>query len=224
MSVVEGSGPNRIDEIKEEDYPFYREVQMWLHQRRGSGAIAIATIHPAFHWGHSGLEAVLLRTPKSCGDPRFHWENSGRHEFKFRMKLGESIDPTGWAFDMGQQTLCPSISHVLSNPVKEQKNGTLPLSDTFIKLNDNNLILSSVYPDDAGIIIRFFETEGKSIITHLNVLGMKNLDIIHPDGKLIESVTEDENGWPIYVKPYEIITMRCHFNYVQQMKPLNPRF
>ena len=89
--VVPGARPRRPDEILPEDYERYREVQGWLHLRARRGGLTICTSHPGFFFDGT-LEAVLLRTPPSCGDGRLFWENAGEQVFRFSLFPAEA----GW--------------------------------------------------------------------------------------------------------------------------------
>jgi alpha-mannosidase len=85
--VPEGVRPLSRDEISADDLASYREVQHWVHVSASDGAagLAILTQHPAFHHDGNNLEAVLLRTAPSCGDPRMAWTNPGRTTWAFRL-------------------------------------------------------------------------------------------------------------------------------------------
>jgi|GEM_PF-1431904 len=203
LHVVEGSQPKGHDELLPEDYPNYREIQMWIHQKKGSSGLAIATDHPGFHWGGHGLEAVLMRTAPSCGDRRFYWENAGKVDYRFRLSFGDARQ-CGWSARLGQQWLCPIETHI---PSGSRGAPSCP-SETFIRLKEPNLLLSSVQPDQEGIVIRFFEIEGKSVQATLKVAGVKKLRRISLDGEPAEIVQPASDGeWTLRVKPYEIVTL-----------------
>ena len=73
------------DEISQENIDSYREIQHWAHLRSANAesGLAIITTHPAFRHDGESLEAVLLRTAPSCGDPRMAWTNPGRTVWSF---------------------------------------------------------------------------------------------------------------------------------------------
>lgn len=85
--IPEGVHPLSRDEISADDLASYREVQHWVHVGASDGAagLAIVTQHPAFHHDGNNLEAVLLRTAPSCGDPRMAWTNPGRTTWTFSL-------------------------------------------------------------------------------------------------------------------------------------------
>lgn len=76
------------DEITAEDLAAYREVQHWVHVGAPSDepGLAVLTTHPAFRHDGQTLEAVLLRTAPSCGDPRMAWTNPGRTSWNFTLR------------------------------------------------------------------------------------------------------------------------------------------
>lgn len=81
------------DEISMDDLRSYREVQHWVHVAGRNAGLAVLTSHPAFRHAGDELEAVLLRTAPSCGDPRMMWENAGRTTWSFRLEPTEAEDP-----------------------------------------------------------------------------------------------------------------------------------
>jgi len=204
VNVVPDSGPNANDEMTPEDYPFYREAQMWLHQCKGESAMALATHHPTFHWGRSGLEALLLRTPKSCGDARLYWENSGRQEFSFRLKLGAAAEHNGWAYRLGQQALCPVLAAAAPGG-----GGPLPSAESFLQIDADHLVVSSVYPEADGILVRLVETRGIPTEARLKIRGIHRYEKVTLDAEGLGVLPADERGCPLQVKPYEIVTIRC---------------
>lgn len=88
--VPDGMRTGAPDEIAPTDVARYREVQHWLHVSDGAAGLVVVTDQPAFHHDvEAGLEAVLLRTAPSCGDPRMIWENSGGHVWRFELHLAD---------------------------------------------------------------------------------------------------------------------------------------
>lgn len=81
------------DEISMDDLRSYREVQHWVHVAGEDAGLAVLTSHPAFRHAGDDLEAVLLRTAPSCGDPRMMWENAGRTTWSFRLEPTAAEDP-----------------------------------------------------------------------------------------------------------------------------------
>ncbi|MFI7066703.1 hypothetical protein ACIBL3_37290 [Kribbella sp. NPDC050124] len=78
------------DEISIEDMRAYREVQQWVHQRRGDSGLMLATSHPAFRHDGQELSAVLLRTAPSCGDSRMLWTNPGLNTWSFAFDVADA--------------------------------------------------------------------------------------------------------------------------------------
>lgn len=83
------AGPRNRDEIDPADFRRYREIQHWLRVDDSSGAVTITTQHPGLRLADEGsLDAVLLRTPASCGDPRMFWTNAGLLTWRFGLHFG----------------------------------------------------------------------------------------------------------------------------------------
>ncbi|WP_223692079.1 glycoside hydrolase family 38 N-terminal domain-containing protein [Leifsonia poae] len=87
LEVPAEQHPLMPDEISADDLAAYREVQHWVHVGwpQAEPGLAVLTTHPAFRHDGGTLEAVLLRTAPSCGDPRMAWTNPGRTSWAFTL-------------------------------------------------------------------------------------------------------------------------------------------
>lgn len=156
--TIPGAGPYNSDEITLEDQLSYREIHNWLHLRGRNGGLAIVTHHPAFHHGPQGLEAVLLRTPPSCGDGRLFFENSGEQVFQFSLLPCQE--------DWRAANLPQMADHLLRPPIMQKMHagggGSLPDSFSLFEVIGNWAALSSLYPGQAPgeVVARLWDTTG----------------------------------------------------------------
>ena len=155
--VVPSAGPRIRDEILPEDYAHYREVQGWLHLRGALGGLTLCTSHPAFHHDAGTLEAVLLRTSPSCGDARLFWENAGERVYDIAFLPGELNWRTAGAPLLGDEGLKPPVARL-----EHAGGGTLPPSDSLLRIEGRSVILSSLYPVDTpgATIARIYDAAG----------------------------------------------------------------
>lgn len=207
-NVVPGSGPRNPDEMAcLEHWHDYRELQLWIHQRRAEGALMISSLHPTYHWGRRGLEAVLMRTTPSCADDRFFWEHAGRCEFAFRFRFAEADVSLAAAARMGQQALCPVV-------VGAPGGSGLPwllAGSSLVEIDGPTVVLSAVCPDPDtdGILVRFFEAAGREQTVDVRVRGAVRLEQVDflgvPTG---ESQTAGDS-MRMRVGPWQIVTLRA---------------
>lgn len=207
VDTVPGCGPGSPDEYLPQDYPLYREVQLWVHQQRRTGGLMMATAHPGFRWGEDGLEAVLLRTPASCGDSRFYWENAGLQIYHFRLQFG-GRDDAPLAYDWGQRLLCPLVAAVGPAELGVLTSEVDPAP--FIRLTGDNLVLSSVQPVSSGFEIRLVEMRGMQSEARLRLsAAVDRVERTTLDGRRVSDAEQRENCWIVHVEPYEIVTLFC---------------
>lgn len=132
------------------------------------------------------LQPILLASRKSC-----HWEGNdflqaGDHHFTFSITSHQPDWKNGYRF--GRQA--NEKLHVVINPQKN-KDANLPEALSFFSTGNNNIIISAIKKceDDNSLILRLYESEGKSIDSYLNTHFILNdalkTDIIEEEGKKI---------------------------------------
>ena len=124
-----------------------------------SSVAAFDFVDPRGESAHSALlQPILLASRKSCNSLGNEYLQTGDHYYNFSLTSGKP----GWqeGFHFGRQ----SNEHLeaVVNP-QEAMDATLGEKGSFVSINKNNVIISAVKKaeDDDGIILRFYETEGK---------------------------------------------------------------
>ncbi len=207
LGVVPGSGPRNPDEMASlEHWNDYRELQLWVYQKRGDAALCMSSLHPTYHWGEAGLEAVLMRTTPSCADDRFFWEHAGRREYAFRFRFAGDAADLGVPARMGQEALCPLVARTVSGDGLAE----FPAGRSFIGLGGDGLILSAVHPaeDGDGVIVRFFDAAGRAQTATVRVEGAASLERVDLLGTPLGGGPTCGDTAEVAVRPYEIVTMR----------------
>ncbi len=207
-NVVPGSGPRNPDEMgSPEQWDDYRELQLWIHQRRVDSALAMASLHATYHWGAGGLEAVLMRTTPSGADPRFFWEHTGRLEFAFRFRFTAPDESLAFPTRMGQELVCPVVAASPGGPGLPQ----LPAGVPFVDIDGDGVVLSAVHPDadTGGIIVRFFEACGSAQTVTVRVRDAGALERVDLLGAPIGEAAVQSGEVTIQVRPHEIVTLRA---------------
>jgi alpha-mannosidase len=206
-AVVPGSGPRNPDEMANlEHWHDYRELQLYVHQRRPESALAMASLHPTYHWGRDGLEAVLMRTTPSGADPRFYWEHAGRREYAFRFRFTEADASLAAPARMGQEAMVPIAVY---GPGEFRLAG--PAAAPFVEIEGGDVILSAVHPDGAAsAIVRFFEAGGAARAVTVRVAEAAALEKVNllgePAGERVDGA-----AMTLQVGAHEIVTLRARF-------------
>lgn len=206
-NVVPGSGPRNPDEMADmEHWHDYRELQLWVHQKRADSALGMSSLHATYHWGRAGLEAVLMRTTPSGADGRFFWEHAGRRVFPFRFRFLRADGDLGAAARMGQEALCPPVVRTVSG----QGLPEFPAGRSFVDLGGEGLILSAVHAaqDGDGIMVRFFESAGRTQTATVRVEGATSLERVDLLGASLDRAPTSGDTAQVEVRPHEIVTLR----------------
>jgi len=204
--VLPGSGPRNPDEMASRElWDDYRELQLWVHQKRRDSALSMSSLHATYHWGKTGFEAVLMRTTPSGADNRFYWEHTGRRQYAFRFRFTEQDAPLSLPTRMGHEAMRPLIARLAHG----KGDGAVPLASPLIRLDSEGLILSAVYPDGNDMVLRFFEADGKRRKATVRVALAERLERVTLLGEPIEELPRMSEGWAIEVGPYEIVTLRA---------------
>ncbi len=189
--ITRSSRPKNAWEAARFDFP----AQGFVASCEASRCCAILSAAKyGFSANENRLELALLRSPADV-DPQ---ADLGRQNYSYGFfcdninfadshlaELAEAIEP---------QIIC--------------RQGISSLSPSDIQLGFSSLVLSSVKPADEGnaIILRYFEPVGKhtreQLFTSLPVTGIYKCNLLE------EPLDQLDNMQDIYVKPFEIITLR----------------
>lgn len=161
--TMPGASPRNPDEVAPDEYLRYREIQGWLHLDGGDAGLTMCTVQDAFHYG-DGLEAILLRTPPSCGDPRLHWKHAGDQRFRFTLLAGEPDWRAADAPWHGAVYIKPPVA--LRADAGDA--GQLPANEGFLEVSDSSVMLSSLQPDPEGSVCRIFDAMGTGATVRLS--------------------------------------------------------
>ena len=157
------------------------------------------------------IQHVLLSTRKSFGwNPAYYFSQSGNHHY--RMALYPHNGNWRYANKKGQSFNNPMTA--IAGRCNKIKSSVLPVSQSFLKVQPSNIVVSAMKKaeDGNGLVIRFYETEGKYAKAKIN--GFKSFDKV----MLTDMLEYDKKSLPvnkdgsveIQVKPYEIITIRVN--------------
>jgi alpha-mannosidase len=150
------------------------------------------------------LSLTLLRSP-TWPDP-----NSDRHIHHFTYTIYPHIGT--WQNSQTVKKGYELNSPLQIQPINQQNSQgspNLPISQSFLNLGIENLILTTLKPSESGknIIIRCYECHGySSTLNIVNQLNLKPTEIVNI---LEESIIDREITESIVVRSWEIITLTC---------------
>lgn len=205
------------DKYGRKDLP-YREAVNWIDvssgEYRGKGCLFASdmTVHlfrdeTTNPVDYPVVQHVLLSSRESLAwNPEYSFTQAGSHSYRMALFPHDG----GWrvAYKNGQAFNKPLIAF----SGKGNKTSTLPVSQSFLKVEPSNIIVSAMKQaeDGKGTIIRFYEAEGK--FTKAKIGGFKPFtkvvitDMLEYD---IQSVPVDADGSiEISAKPWEILNIR----------------
>ena len=208
--IMPGAGPRNTDEIAPEIYGDYRELQGWLHLERPTAGLTVTTLHPSFHFGGYGLEALLLRTPLSCGDPRYYWEEAGLQRYEFSFVCGAPDWRVAGAIRLGAMKLRPPVGRFVGSGLAT---GTGPshVAESLLHVEGDQVEISALYPGETSgtVVVRLWETTGTMAAVSLRgALALAHsatrVDLLE---RAIGTVAGEPGSWDLVLSPWEIASV-----------------
>ena len=136
-------------------------------------------------------------------------------EMTFRYTLttrkGNWRENKAWKF--GWENSLPLLPICTKGP----KEGSLPISHSFCSINRDNVILLTLKlsEDNDGIIMRFFETEGKETFARVKLMLGRNIKSITLTNVIEEAINSpskvSNNEFTIKLKPFEVVTVKIKY-------------
>ena len=198
--VVEGSGPFPYGNgVSRSDWERYREIQLYAAVSGTSGRLVVATLSPGIVRIEDGWAAVLLRTPPSCGDPKFYWDNAGEQVFEFAFHFSDVGVPAVHRQRLGYEVLQPAIVHIS----RGERDAGPTLRPSEFTLDGDGVIVSAMYPEKDGIVLRLFEANGEASRVTWQSDRIDAADVIDLTGK-----TLDPGVTAVNVSPHQIVSLR----------------
>lgn len=154
----------RYHTIPENIHP--RSLQNWMNASGKDFGVTMSSSVAAFDFvditgnfpNSTLLQPLLLASRKSCHSEGNEYLQTGDHYYSFSL----TSDNPGWenGFQFGREANEPLEAVV--NPV-QTIGARLPEKESFVSINKKNVIITTMKKaeDDDGIILRFYEIEGK---------------------------------------------------------------
>ena len=171
-----------------------REVQDWFSASDGKTGITISSDVAVFDYidpttnpsENTILQPILLASRKSCHGEGNYYLQPGDHTYN----LSIYSHPGDWknGYRLGTQSNQP-LKAVTVNP--KQANANMPESQSFISIENNNLMISTVKKcdDEDQVVVRCYDVEGKDVEAKISVFKpfrtAEKTNMIEEDGKLI---------------------------------------
>ena len=157
------------------------------------------------------VQHVLLSTRESFGwNPKYSFTQAGSHTYRMALYLHDG----NWRYAQKEGLAFNNPLTAFSGKTATTATATLPASQSFLKVEPENIVVSTLKKaeDGNGSIVRFYETEGKfakAKLTGFKPFSKVSLtDMLEYDEKTIPVNTD--GSVEVSVKPYEIITIRIN--------------
>lgn len=215
-NILPNCAPKRKDEMPFESWRKLRNCIQWLDLTGPEYGITIGSKHRCFSIDKGTVSAVMIkavlstqlcyiRNGKREAYPR---PAPGRYVFNYTLFPHEKDWAESKSYRTGWDLNYPLIPVTVDDAESEKH---LPAHDQFIKLNsDTDSLIMNVFKkaeDSDDLIVRFYETEGKTGIASL-YLGDKKIEDVWLCDLRERPVQKLSSSEAIEYHPYEIITLR----------------
>ena len=197
---LEGEKAAKGDEIKNDLYDRYREVEKWFAAESGGFGICIASNLGAYDFDGQKIWSTMMRNVRSIGDQGFDFVNKGIFRYHYVI-TSYSGKWEGGTYYKGWELAQP----LAAVPVAKNGEGTLPAEHSFVSTGDKGILTVFKKADNSnGYMARIFNTTpreeglewGNNLgLTMREVVAMRELAIDDPADRLA---------------PYEIKTVRLN--------------
>jgi hypothetical protein len=202
----------RGDEITNESWRRSRHIHDWIHARAADGGLTIATDHQQIRLEDDVICTEMVRGTKYVsvkvgrGDEitSMNYPPAGTYVFRYSL----NSRPGDWkackAYRSGIGWNNPLLPISVADEITSK---SLPPTQSFCTLKEDNLVLSALKKADLGpsIVLRAYEIEVSPVQTPVEFLGSnRRVRTVN----LLEEQTDavDQAVW--HVKPYEIGPVR----------------
>jgi len=208
--IIEGiKGPWKPDEILFEDWKHIREIANWIDLANDKFGVTLSSLSSSYYITPGELEAVLFRTVNSCGDSNYYYntEFGKKVEFKFSITSGLWDWRLRGAYQKGLELLNPILDVICNQGIGSSDT---PEELSLFRVQTNGIIVTSVQPNEKGILVRYYNADGQDKDVVLRFFDKKykfaqETDLIGNSEGQILSI---KDGFlSIRTRPYEIKTL-----------------
>ncbi|MEI6138364.1 MAG: glycosyl hydrolase-related protein [Mariniphaga sp.] len=171
-----------------------REVQDWFSASDGKTGITISSDVAVFDYidpttnpaGNTILQPILLASRKSCHGEGNYYLQAGDHTYNFSIYSHSGDWKNGYR--MGTQSNQPLKAITVSSKLA---NSNMPESQSFISIENNNLMISTVKKcdDEDQVVVRCYDVEGKDAEAKISIFKpfrmAEKTNMIEEEGKPI---------------------------------------
>jgi len=179
-NIMPGSGPRAVDEIKPDSWRQVRHIHDWVHAGNSEWGLTIAANQQLVKIGEGLIRGEMLRGPRYTSVKvvrgqevtSMQYPPAGTYVFRYSLSAARGDWKATKAYRTGMNFNNP-LQPV--SVVDRLSSKSLPPTRSFGSFTADNLVLSAVKKadQDASILVRLYEIEGRSAETPAEFLGQK---------------------------------------------------
>ena len=211
-NIMPGAGPRTRDEIQKEAWEKYREIQSWISAGTPEWSLTIAADHQLVRLDEDLIRAEMIRglrftsvkVVRADEVASLQYPPPGTYVFNYSLSSGRgdwrAIRSERAGINFTQPLIPISV-------VDELSRKSLPPTRSFGSWQGENLVLSAVKKADqeAAIVLRFYESEGRAGATPVEFLGQRRS---FQEVDLLEAGAGHREEEVLRVNPYQIKTIK----------------
>ena len=206
--ILPNAGTHQSDEIPMDDWRSSRHIHDWIHAGGPEWGLTIAADHQQVRLDGSTVRAAMVRGTRFTsvkvvrGDESSaqHYPPHGTYTFRYSL-LSSSAAAPDWRAGMSFNNPLLPVGSVDSISRK-----TLPPSQSFCSVGQNNLVISALKKAGAGnsLVLRLYEMEGSPVATPIRFLGET---VEFTEANLLEEPAAGPTQTTLHSGPYTIRTL-----------------
>jgi alpha-mannosidase len=211
-NIMPKTGPHATDEIKEESWRRSRHIHDWIHAGSPEWGLTIAADHQQVRLDDDMIRAEMLRGTRFTsvkvvrgGDVSSdNYPPAGKYVFRYSLTSSSGDWKAAKAYRFGMGLTNPLLPVSVVDTISRK---SLPPSNSFCSLTQDNLVLSALKKSDldSSLLLRVYEIEGSPVKTGVEWLGAT------PGFRETNLIEEDISGathQTLEAGPYAIRTLK----------------
>ncbi|MEO7143626.1 MAG: glycosyl hydrolase-related protein [Bryobacteraceae bacterium] len=211
-NILPNSGPHQVDEIKKDSWLSARQIHDWIFAGVPDWGVTLASDHQFVRLDGATIRAEMVRGTRFTsvkvvrGDQigSLQYPPPGTYQFHYSLSSGSGDWRANKSYQAGMAFNHPLLPVSVVDDISHK---SLPPTHSFLPLKADGLVLSAVKKADTGggIVLRFFETTGRTVTTPVSFLGKEH------SFREVNLLEEDRGGaaqQSLTLRPYQIKTIR----------------
>ncbi len=211
-NIIPNTGPHMPDEIKGESWKQARHIHDWIWAGDATGGLNLSADHQFVRIAGGIIKAEMVRgtrytsvkVVRGSEVTSLFYPPNGTYVFRYSLTSANGDWKSSKAYQTGMAFNNPLIPIEVVDAISQK---SLPPTNSFVSLNSENLVISTIKKSESGtgLVLRAYEIEGRPAESPVQFLGQARP---FREVNLLEEENTAKDSQVLRATPYEIKTVR----------------